>query len=1054
MKLKYFLLLALIAVQCVYFFPSPLFAEEAVTDVLRWTQVDSPGEKGYVIVSPSEVNKIDVGRGNTVYAIDSVHNVVYRTDNAGLSWTDITEGLRTAGAGLPAEEIVVAPDQSAIVAVVTDGRTKVFISDDAGATWYNTAVPAITGEIWHIAISSSYQKSGSVLVRDLGIGTAQWDGLSTNGQVWTAQFGEDTISAWKNQNITAGYDISAIAFAPSYKENQAVLAVASTTADTWLCIGKRDLNAQTTEWNSITGYPIKIANSGDDGNEIISNIAMPENYSAISSSKRPVFISFYRKITIADNDVYRIINDINPADSMGLNENIYSISLYGSASETGGGDGILLAGAVEPDATGYAVPVYRCENPFDTSPSWRESSQPPSGPSNACVSWNYNGTAAYCGTGTTLPGVTPDESAFSRSQDNGNTWEQISLINTVLNISDIAPAPDSKSLFLASYNDYGPEGIWRSAGEPMGNYWGRVLTVQSDNTTAERIILRESANYLEDFTLYAVPLGSHHMYVSHTRGSSWMERYIPVDVIDATVESRDTLYVALPEGKIRKSTDGGCIWQDPVATGLNDINMLSIPLADHLLVGSRDGRVAYSTDGGLTFTLIEDFISNGDGEVQVVGDADYIDNMTIYAATDTDYFDTGLGSIVTRQGDEGIWRWVIGESTKWVQIDEQVTVHGDGQQISGLLTGEEGTLYALRAEPRDSKEYSGGMSRTLYPDEPEIVNMEFDVVTATIPTDVEFNPLLMLSTIVDPTFREDHCHTLPHLKLSTYSGMNCLWGVDTANGIIYRFNDTLCKTGPALTSFDFVGCDPASGRNQEFSLEWEQLSLSDEYEAHLAKDNVFTLRVGQPEPVTNPFYQPPVITMPAYCVGPADVLECGHTFYWRIRTRYAITGETIRSPWSVVENFDIKAGLPVVTEYYGIRLLAPENGCGCPCDSPACFSWSPYKETTAYRFELSEKSDMSNPLVSTDITGSTAYQYVGSLKCNTNYFWRVMALEPVPGEWSATFSFMTQAGELPSMPSSHVRTSKTPVWIWVLIALGATGCVNVLIIAARRMKQL
>jgi hypothetical protein len=155
-----------------------------------------------------------------------------------------------------------------------------------------------------------------------------------------------------------------------------------------------------------------------------------------------------------------------------------------------------------------------------------------------------------------------------------------------------------------------------------------------------------------------------------------------------------------------------------------------------------------------------------------------------------------------------------------------------------------------------------------------------------------------------------------------------------------------------------------------------------------------------------------------------------------------------------VENFDVKAGFPVTAEYYGVRLLAPKNGCNCPCDSPACFSWSPYKETTAYVFELSKNSDMSNPIVSETVTGSTAYQYTKRLQCNTNYFWRVKALEPVPGDWSAVFSFMTQAGEMPSRPSSGtVPSSKTPVWAWVLIGLGTLGCANVLIIAARRMNE-
>jgi hypothetical protein len=100
---------------------------------------------------------------------------------------------------------------------------------------------------------------------------------------------------------------------------------------------------------------------------------------------------------------------------------------------------------------------------------------------------------------------------------------------------------------------------------------------------------------------------------------------------------------------------------------------------------------------------------------------------------------------------------------------------------------------------------------------------------------------------------------------------------------------------------------------------------------------------------------------------------------------------------------------------------------------------------------------MSDPLISDTVTGSTAYQYTRSVKCNTNYFWRVMAIKPVESEWSATFSYMTQESEMPSIPQREMNvagTSKTPVWAWVLIALGTIGCANVLIISLRRMKHL
>jgi len=148
-----------------------------------------------------------------------------------------------------------------------------------------------------------------------------------------------------------------------------------------------------------------------------------------------------------------------------------------------------------------------------------------------------------------------------------------------------------------------------------------------------------------------------------------------------------------------------------------------------------------------------------------------------------------------------------------------------------------------------------------------------------------------------------------------------------------------------------------------------------------------------------------------------------------------------------------KAGFKVTTPYFGPQLLAPDNGCGCPCDAPLCFSWSPFKETTVYKFELSENSDMSSPLVSTTVSGATAYQYDGTVKCNTNYFWRVMAVEPAPSEWSAVFSFMTQAEEEPPPPTPVTPEPETPMWVWVIIAVGVVLVIVtlVLIVKTRRV---
>ncbi|MBM3142627.1 MAG: hypothetical protein FJ005_06235 [Chloroflexi bacterium] len=1028
---------------------SPL-AQAQSPAILKWAEVDTPGTKGEVIVLGSEVSRIAVGRGDVLYAIDSENDKVYRSDNGGLTWTDITRGL-PAGE-LPASEIAVAPDRPQNVAVVTNGGKKVYLSDDSGASWSDTGVPGLSGAtIQCITISKGYGR-GSDLGYDIAIGTAQWGDATTTGQIWVLQGGA-LISVWQNQNITVdgsliGAEVSAIAFSPKYADEGTILAVASTAADvsppngkTWLCIGQRDLSAQTTSWNGYTGYPVEIAAAGDDAAlvSIISSISLPSDYIGTSPTSRKVFVSYNRQPDItSDNDVYRLddttVYRLNAAGGAGID--ICSISYYGTLTK-----GRLIAGDVNPDpANPFRVQVRRASDPALASPpGWQPASQPPSGPGNAQVAWSYGGRMAFCGTGQSpviLP--VPDESAFSRSVDDGDTWEQTSLIDTVIHISDVAPALDSKGLFLATYSIFGIEGVWRSAGEPLGNFWGRILTM---NTTSNRIILRLSPDYITDYTIYAIELGGYQMAVSHNRGNSWQQRYVPGPVVDLAVEDKDTIYVALPGGYIRKNTNAGAAWLSPPVScfpdSASEINMLTVVDKGHILVGSRDSKVAYSTDGGESFTEIDKAIGYHTGDVQVVADANYGENGIIYASNN-----------IT---DKGIWRWAIGLSTEWEQIDESVTKLGMGQRISGLITGDEGTLYALRSEPVEpvNGAHAGGMTRTLNPCEPQTTQIEFDIVNATLSEGTSFDPLLIFT------------YTLPHLKLSGGAVQNELWAVGTADNVtaIYRFQDNLCKVGPMTIASGGVGCDPVSGRAQEVNLCWEQLSLADAYDIEVAKDKDFSIRIIDwvaedavtgfliPASVTSPCAYFPTGGRVAERAGSAIAqwgnLECGHTYSWRVRVRHAATTEVIRSPWSEVRSFTVQAGLPATHPYYGLQLLSPNNGCmGCPV-KPASFSWSPFKGTAKYRFVLAKDAAMTQVVAQATVT-TTAYEYKGTLDYGTNHFWRVMALEPSPSDWSATFSFQTEPAPTPLPPPTEAST--TPLWAWVLVAIGAILVIVTLIL--------
>jgi hypothetical protein len=1036
--------------------PPPAQAQSSA--VLKWAEVDKPGIKGEIIIAPSEVNRIAASH-DVVYAVDTANSKLHRSYNGGLTFTDITSALSNSGALLPAQEIAVAPDKPQYVAIVTNNRTKVYLSDNNGATWADTGLTGISGSIQCVAISNGYIV-GSNLTHDIAVGTAQWGNATTDGQIWTLQVGA-SFGGWRDQGLTfapaPGAEVSAIAFSPRYNSDLTILAVASTavdapTAATWLCIGQRDLSSQTTAWNP---NPVQIgALLGDDigVTDIVSSIALPSDYDeGGSSTSRKVLVNCDREptnpVTALDNGIYRLDDATSPYQIQLLsNIAISSMAYFGTIQA-----GKLIAGDVNPE-TAYTTQVRRLADPFYATPpstSWQTANQPPSGPGNAQVAWNQSGTVAFCGTGQLTTGFLYDESSFSQSQDNGNNWEQTSLINTDdIHISDIAPAPDSKSLFMATYS-VAAEYVWRTAGEPLGSYWSRLLTIW---TKSDRVILRLSPDYADDYTLYAAEVkgnltesaapGNSMMAMSHIRGnsSSWQKLYnSPGRVIDMAVEDKDTVYVALPRGNIRKSVDGGLTWQEPVDTGLSGINMLSVPGKGNILAGSSESnssdapegnKVAYSTDGGASFTKIDKPVGYGPGDVQVVADAGYSQNRLIYAADNI--------------ADDGIWRWTIGTSTEWEQIDEPITQLKTGQRICGLAMGTEGTLYALRAEKVDGIG-GGGMDRSLNPGEPYVWNIEFDILNRTLPVGTVFDPITIFP------------NNMPSLKLASGIGQNVVWAIDFANMLIYRFDDNICKSGPVTDGPDTVGCDPVSGRNQEVNLPWQQLSLSNQYELQIAKDDHFTIRVfGNdhiiPEDLTAPavfFPAGGLVATPASEIANRGNLECGHAYHWRTRTRHATTGEFIRSPWSLIDTFTVKAGAMVQSPYLGVKLLSPDNGClGCPVQ-PVAFSWTPYKEATRYEFILANDANLTQTI--RDETTTTAYKYGGALDYNTDYFWRVRAIEvngmPVSSDWSATFSFRTASAPIPIqvVPAPSV----TPPWVWAVIGFGGALIIGLVVLIFR-----
>jgi hypothetical protein len=254
-----------------------------------------------------------------------------------------------------------------------------------------------------------------------------------------------------------------------------------------------------------------------------------------------------------------------------------------------------------------------------------------------------------------------------------------------------------------------------------------------------------------------------------------------------------------------------------------------------------------------------------------------------------------------------------------------------------------------------------------------------------------------------------------------------------------------------------IGSDPVTGQSEEINMRWEQLCLSSEYQVQIAKDLGFTVIVLDTGSFAPASSVSPGVYYPAggRAASPSSVttwanLEAGHTYYWRARVRQAATGQQMLSPWSEVESFTVKSGFPTGSTLYGIQPLQPSNGCNsCPIKSVS-FSWTPLSNITKYRFILASDAAMTEVIKDAVVT-TTAYAYDGELEYSQAYFWRVMALEPVPSDWSAIFSFRTESA--PPSQATKPEPEPTPLWVWVAVNIGTIILIVLIVVFFRKTRK-
>jgi hypothetical protein len=627
----------------------------------------------------------------------------------------------------------------------------------------------------------------------------------------------------------------------------------------------------------------------------------------------------------------------------------------------------------------------------------------------------------------------------------------------------------------------GFDSVWRTSSNadvvsplanlPVGTLWERVWThVTAANclATQTNVALLRLVPWCADPTGEIVGWGVYGAAVafwSPDFGDFWAPITLRNAIQDFTFESRTMLYFLSPTGLVQKMPYTGTAWSTSLPnydSGINPAHTIAAMPTGKVLVGKGEtalGAAPYAAAISLNMDtdnpVFVPQLSSGPlmgGNVHVAFDPQFDDNSIYYIDQE------GVGGSVYRNNPTAQLRWPDTNMLAAANGAVGCLPLNPAMGFSGLVLAYTGhALYASSQVPgwgvfRVIDDGIGKYGPLSGLPKPGIAWDQLSGVSIGLPIDVLF-------TAQPSALKACGCCTLDTdttlyvLDDRPYTAPSAAAPMST-QGKIWAFTDCLAKRGPSLVTEDkvLIGCDPVSGRAGEVNLCWEQLCVANAYDIEVAKDANFTIRVldwmdegcsilpFSPADVTTPCAYVPAggIVTGSSAIGSTYFytgnLECGHTYYFRVRARGCATGAFARSPWSEVRSFTVKAGYPVVSQYPGLQLLAPANGSlGVPVQ-PVSFSWSPFGDATKYKFVLAKDADMTQVVKEAETT-STAYGYDGKLDYSTNYFWRVMATEPAPSDWSATFSFQTAAEVKPISETQPV--TPTPIWVWVVIAIGA-----------------
>ena len=1088
----------------------------------EWTRVSTPTIDDWLLAPESDIIDFAVGDGGEVaYAIvysdydmdgdflDEGYRLLKSEDGAA-TWDDITDALEDVDEGNTISSLtLVATDgvdaDFVAVALIEAGWLQVYISDDGGDSFEDTG---LDGAFTPYELEVSPEDADE---RDLAIG-----GTDGSAVIFRSTATGDSASAWEDAHTYDGWvgdsAVVDIKFAPSWAADNTILVATADDVSVLLQFGT---------WGTSEGWNLDSILAIDPvtivGGMAISvpwgmlrgataGITLPLDYAGRNSDKRYAWVNVnYYDMGVPVGKIFRVKNK----SLMEVNQQIdgtpwlTNVHYLGYIAEGKAIAGLLGNGNTMLDGlyTGCCegVEVYRNDQITQMDICclpWDEACKPPTG-MFAMATFFVSADKAYA---VALgPDTFYDEGAWSVSFDDGDVWNQLSLVDTHIDyFSDVAVSPDCNKTWVVSVNNGFGEGDGRMCycdsvwlyGEDLpefgyseySEHWLRVWCGSLEGTEwwgggYEAGMLRLNPEETAGDTLYLFDYATDNVYWNEVEGlECWDFGSASVDdIVDLAVLDKETIFALDYNGDVAMSDDFAIGWHEPVDSEVGNGYTIAV-WGDWVLVGGEDGDVSYSDDGGETFTALEDVTTGG--YVTVAFDTYFDTNDVIYAA-----LDDAPGT------ENGIYQWTIGESESWMDLkaeplESQLAVSdGDGiderveVNFTGLVVDRPGNPYT------DAD--NGGVIYASYYGyiSTNVTDLWFTGVArslermVTVCTTCLTWDFLWVGLTVDEEGFEAWPDALKICGCLTPESNTHLFAIDAWDnydfvdneyGSVWTFEDCYAKKAPDTTYPEdgaVIPADPCSCYSMPFTLTWDGLCDACYYEIQFALDPDFTMLVGVNGKTPEELRYEVVGDVPSFSVmgGMAGGLSCEQTYYWRVRASKAATEQVIHSWWS-----DGSFSVAPSIEAAQIELVSPVPGAlGQPTKNVG-FSWNLLADADTFDWVLDDNADLSSPVASkTDLT-TKATTHTGTLSHGTTYYWQVTAKndDAIVGV-SAIGTFTTsemgpycaQDGvcfdtleELQDYNEEAFPPPATPFWVWVVIAIGAVLVIVVIVLIFRTRR--